>query len=84
MRDTQVHKPKEQKVEIFKGLEWLVDEIGKNLISAFNELEAFTQDLEDETKINFCLGHLHQISGPFKILQCKGLILLAEEMEALT
>lgn len=84
MRDTQVHKPKEQKVEIFKGLEWLVDEIEKNLISAFNELEAFTQDLEVETKINFCLGHLHQISGPFKILQCKGLILLAEEMEALT
>jgi hypothetical protein len=69
VKDIQMHKPKEQKVQLFKGLEWLIDEIEKNLTSAFNELEAFTQDLDDETKIYFCLGHLHQISGPFKILQ---------------
>jgi chemosensory pili system protein ChpA (sensor histidine kinase/response regulator) len=71
-------------VKTFTGLEWLVGEIENSLQSAFNELEAFTQNNSDETKIRFCLGHLHQISGSFKILQCEGCILLVEEMEALT
>ena len=84
MTDVQINTPKEQTGQMFKGLEWLVDEIERNLTSAFNDLEAFTKDTSDQTKINFCLAHIHQISGPFKILQCQGLILLAEEMEALT
>jgi chemosensory pili system protein ChpA (sensor histidine kinase/response regulator) len=71
-------------VKTFTGLEWLVGEIENSLQSAFNELEAFTQNNSDETKIRFCLGHLHQISGSFKILQCEGCILLIDEMEALT
>lgn len=84
MTDIQIQKPQFQTEQTFKGLEWLVDEIERNLTSAYNELEAFTKDLNDETKIVFCLGHIHQISGPFKILQCQGLILLCEEMEAVT
>ena len=84
MTDHQAPESTHQPAQIYKGLEWLVDEIERNLTSALNELEAFTKDTSDETKIYFCLGHLHQISGPFKILQCQGLILLAEEMEALT
>ena len=71
-------------VKTFTGLEWLVGEIENSLQSAFNELEAFTQNNSDETKIRFCLGHLHQIAGSFKILQCEGCTLLIEEMEALT
>jgi len=71
-------------VKTFTGLEWLIGEIENSLQSAFNELEAFTQNNSDETKIRFCLGHLHQITGSFKILQCEGCILLVEEMEALT
>ena len=71
-------------VKTFTGLEWLVGEIESSLQSAFNELEAFTQNNSDETKIRFCLGHLHQIAGSFKILQCEGCTLLIEEMEALT
>ena len=84
MTDIQMQKPQHQTEQTFKGLEWLVDEIERNLTSAYNELEAFTKDVNDETKIYFCLGHIHQISGPFKILQCQGLILLCEEMEAVT
>ena len=86
VHDKSVHEKKFQvkNVKTFTGLEWLIGEIENSLQSAFNELEAFTQNNSDETKIRFCLGHLHQISGSFKILQCEGCILLVEEMEALT
>ncbi len=67
----------------FTGLEWLVGEIESSLHAAFNELESFTQNTNDETKIRFCLGHIHQINGPFKMLECAGCVLLVEEMEAL-
>ena len=84
MTDIQIQKPQQHREQTFKGLEWLVDEIERNLTSAYNELEAFTKDTDDETKIYFCLGHIHQISGPFRMLQCQGLILLCEEMEEVT
>lgn len=71
-------------VKTFTGLEWLVGEIESSLNAAFSELESFTRNTGDETKIRFCMGHLHQINGPFKILECEGCILLVEEMEALT
>ena len=73
-----------KRIKTFTGLEWLVGEIENSLDAAFNELEAFTQNNSDETKIRFCLGHLHQITGPFKILEYEGCIFLVEEMEALT
>ena len=79
MSDAQI-----KKIKTFTGLEWLVGEIEVSLDAAFNELEAFTQNNDDETKIRFCLGHLHQITGPFKILEYEGCIFLVEEMEALT
>ena len=79
MSDVQV-----KSIKTFTGLEWLVGEIENSLNAAFNELETFTQNTGDETKIRFCIGHLHQINGPFKILECEGCILLVEEMEALT
>ena len=84
MSDIQMQDSQNSQTQAFKGLEWLIDEIERSLTSAFSELEAFTQDTDDETKIRFCLSHLHQISGPFKILECQGSMLLAEEMEALT
>ena len=83
MSDIQMQDSHNSQTQTFKGLEWLIDEIERSLTSAFSELEAFTQDTDDETKIRFCLSHLHQISGPFKILGCQGSMLLAEEMEAL-
>ncbi|MDG1495159.1 MAG: hypothetical protein P8Q91_04725 [Porticoccaceae bacterium] len=58
-----------KRIKTFTGLEWLVGEIETSLDAAFNELEAFTRNNDDETKIRFCLGHLHQITGPFKILE---------------
>ena len=78
MSDAQI-----KRIKTFTGLEWLVGEIENSLDAAFNELEAFTQNNDDETKIRFCLGHLHQIAGPFKILEYEGCIFLVEEMEAL-
>jgi chemosensory pili system protein ChpA (sensor histidine kinase/response regulator) len=79
MSDAQI-----KRIKTFTGLEWLVGEIENSLDAAFTELEAFTQNNDDETKIRFCLGHLHQIAGPFKILEYEGCIFLVEEMEALT
>ena len=79
MSDAQI-----KRIKTFTGLEWLVGEIENSLDAAFSELEAFTQNNDDETKIRFCLGHLHQITGPFKILEYEGCIFLVEEMEALT
>ena len=73
-----------KRIKTFTGLEWLVGEIETSLDAAFSELEAFTKNNTDETKIRFCLGHLHQITGPFKILEYEGCIFLVEEMEALT
>jgi chemosensory pili system protein ChpA (sensor histidine kinase/response regulator) len=73
-----------KRIKTFTGLEWLVGEIETSLDAAFNELEAFTRNNDDETKIRFCLGHLHQITGPFKILEYEGCIFLVEEMESLT
>ena len=70
-----------EKVQGFKGLDWLLDEIESSLKMAFEELEAFIGNPDDETRIRFCLGHLHQIWGPFKILECQGAILIAEELE---
>ena len=89
MSEGRQKKAEEQKFQVkniktFTGLEWLVGEIENSLQSAFNELEAFTQNSIDDTKLRFCLGHLHQIAGSFKILQCEGCILLVEEMESLT
>ena len=85
VHENSVHgeKLRVKNVKTFTGLEWLLGEIENSLQNAFNELEAFTQNNNDETKIRFCLGHLHQITGSFKILQCEGCILLVEEMEAL-
>ena len=86
VHEEEIHENQLQvkNVKTFTGLEWLVGEIENSLQSAFNELEAFTHNNSDETKIRFCLGHLHQITGSFKILQCESCILLVEEMEALT
>ena len=89
MSEGRQKKAEEQKFQVkniktYTGLEWLVGEIENSLQSAFNELEAFTQNSIDDTKLRFCLGHLHQIAGSFKILQCEGCILLVEEMESLT
>ncbi len=90
VHDKSVHENRDHRkkfqvknVKTFTGLEWLVGEIENSLQAAFTELEAFTENNSDETKIRFCLGHLHQIAGSFKILQCEGCILLVEEMEAL-
>ena len=91
VHDKSVHENRDHRkkfqvknVKTFTGLEWLISEIENSLQAAFSELEAFTENNSDETKIRFCLGHLHQIAGSFKILQCEGCILLVEEMEALT
>ena len=54
MSDAQI-----KRIKTFTGLEWLVGEIENSLDAAFTELEAFTQNNDDETKIRFCLGHLH-------------------------
>jgi len=78
MSDVQI-----KRIKTFTGLEWLIGEIENSLDAAFSELEAFTQNDSDETKIRFCIGHLHQITGPFKILEYEGCIFLVDEMEAL-
>ena len=63
------------------GLEWLIDEVETSLHEAYSTLEAYLNDDSNEQQLQFCLSHLHQVSGSLKIVACHGGALLVEEME---
>ncbi|MBQ0799008.1 MAG: Hpt domain-containing protein [Porticoccaceae bacterium] len=65
------------------GLEWLIDEVETSLHEAYSGLEAYLHDDSNAQQLQFCLSHLHQVSGSLKIVACHGGVLLVEEMESL-
>lgn len=65
------------------GLEWLIDEVETSLHEAYSNLEAYLHDDSNAQQLQFCLSHLHQVSGSLKIVACHGGVLLVEEMESL-
>ena len=68
----------------FAVLDWVQGEIVETLQEARQSLEAYVEDPKDETKIRFCLTHIHQVYGSLQIVEFEGASLLAKEMELLT
>ncbi len=67
----------------YAALEWVIGEIGESLSEARKALEAYAEDTRDETRIRFCLTHIHQVLGSLKMVEFHGASLFAEEMELL-
>lgn len=65
------------------ALEWVKDEIEETLQQAQQALEAYVENTQDRTRLNFCLSYLHQVHGTLQMVEFYGAALLAEEMEAL-
>lgn len=65
------------------ALDWLIDEIDDSLQQSRKSLEAFVDEPQDNTRLRFCLTHLHQVHGSLKMMELGSACLLAEEMEEL-
>ncbi|NRA23617.1 MAG: Hpt domain-containing protein, partial [Oleispira sp.] len=63
------------------ALEWVKDEIEETLQQAQQALEAYVENTQDRTRLNFCLSYLHQVHGTLQMVEFYGAALLAEEME---
>lgn len=67
----------------YVALEWVKGEIAETLNQARQALEAFVENLEDSTRLSFCLTYVHQVHGTLQMVEFYGAALLAEEMERL-
>ena len=67
----------------YAALDWVLGEISDTLKDARQSLEAYVEDPKDDTKIRFCLTHIHQVYGSLQMVQFDGASLLAQEMEQL-
>jgi chemosensory pili system protein ChpA (sensor histidine kinase/response regulator) len=67
----------------FTALDWVSGEIGETLKQAVDALEAYVGNVEDATRIRFCLNHLHQVHNILQMVELHGGALLAEELEKL-
>ena len=65
------------------ALDWVKGEIEETLQQAQQALEAYVENTQDRTRLNFCLSYLHQVHGTLQMVEFYGAALLAEEMEAL-
>lgn len=65
------------------ALEWVKGEIEETLQQAQQALEAYVENTQDRTRLNFCLSYLHQVHGTLQMVEFYGAALLAEEMESL-
>lgn len=67
----------------FAALDWVTQEIDETLAHAREALEAWANDPNDNSKIRFCLAHIHQVHGSLQMVEFYGAALLAEELELL-
>ncbi|GMR07281.1 MAG: hypothetical protein BMS9Abin26_0283 [Gammaproteobacteria bacterium] len=65
------------------SLNWVKGEIDETLKQARLALEAFVGNTDDQTQMQFCVAHLHQVHGTLKLVELYGAALAAEEMEKL-
>lgn len=65
----------------FGTLSWVKKEIDESLDQARQTLEAAAENPTDETSLNACAAHLHQVHGTLRMVELYGAALLAEEME---
>ncbi|MEJ2106527.1 MAG: Hpt domain-containing protein [Acidiferrobacteraceae bacterium] len=64
-------------------LGWVKTEIDETLKQARLALETFAEDKSDDTRIRFCITHLHQVVGTLLMVELDGAAMLAKETEAL-
>ncbi|MDH5436072.1 MAG: Hpt domain-containing protein, partial [Gammaproteobacteria bacterium] len=65
----------------YSTLNWVKDEIDQSLKQARHALEEYVENPEDETKLRFCINHIHEVYGTLQIVELYGAALVAEEME---
>ncbi len=64
-------------------LSWVKSEIDETLKQARLALEAFVENPTDQTRLRFCVTHLHQVVGTLLMVELDGAAMLAKELEAL-
>ncbi|RMF19929.1 MAG: Hpt domain-containing protein, partial [Gammaproteobacteria bacterium] len=67
----------------YVALEWVRGELDDTLKQAQQALEAYADNMEDSSRLRFCLNYLHQVHGTLQMVEFYGAALLAEEMEKL-
>lgn len=64
-------------------LSWVKAEIDESLKQAHIALESFSENPSDDTRLRFCVTHLHQVVGTLQMVELDGAAMLARETEAL-
>ncbi|WP_126452629.1 Hpt domain-containing protein [Sulfuriflexus mobilis] len=65
----------------YNTLNWVKGEIDETLNQARQALEAYVENKDDETQLQFCATYLHQVHGTLKMVELYGAVMVAEEME---
>ncbi len=64
-------------------LGWVKAEIDETLKQARLALETFAEDTSDDSRLRYCITHLHQVMGTLLMVELDGAAMLAKETEAL-
>ena len=64
-------------------LGWVRNEIDETLKQARLALESFLESPSDDTRLRFCITHLHQVVGTLLMVELDGAARLAKEAESL-
>jgi chemosensory pili system protein ChpA (sensor histidine kinase/response regulator) len=64
-------------------LGWVKTEIDESLRQAHVALESFAENPADDTRLRFCVTHLHQVVGTLQMVELDGAAMLVREAEGL-
>jgi chemosensory pili system protein ChpA (sensor histidine kinase/response regulator) len=62
-------------------LAWVKGEIDETLKQARLALEAYVEDPDDQSQLEFCISYVHQVFGTLQMVELLGAALFAEEVE---
>ncbi|MEN8169968.1 MAG: Hpt domain-containing protein [Pseudomonadota bacterium] len=62
-------------------LAWVKGEIDETLKQARVALEAYVEDPDDESQMEFCISYVHQVYGTLHMVELQGAALFAEDIE---
>lgn len=62
-------------------LGWVKTEIDETLKQARLALESYAENTADETRLRFCITHLHQVVGTLEMVELDGVAMLSRETE---
>ena len=67
----------------FIALDWVNEEIAETLRQALEALDGFVSNVNDITRLRFCLTYVYQVSGSLRMIELDGAAKLAKEVETL-